>query len=455
MQQWEGNCFSARGIIEFYLRESHADRPTVPSLSSDCMRILYVHERFGALAGAEANILTTATELKQRHHDVAILHGVPTGKSEAKWRETFSHAYDLEKGSTATIVKEAVSAFAPEVVYVHKMADLQVIEALLQTGVPLVRMVHDHDIYCMRSSRYNYFTRKICTRAAGPYCVFPCGAVIARNHNGPLPIKLASYSEKKREIALNQKFSRMIVVTTYMRDELLRNGFDARKIEIHSPAPRMNGGTVCSTFSDRNLILYAGQIIRGKGVDVLLESLALIKSPFECIILGDGSHRAYCEKLCRRLNLQDRVRFAGFVPQEELKNYYRECTAFTISSVWPEPFATVGLEVMRYGIPVVSFDVGGIKDWLINGFNGFLVPVMNRQEFALRIEDLLRNKDLARKMGEQGRKLVNDQYDFGKYITALEDMFTRVLQGKEEVPCVEHRTRSLQAAIKASAGVSV
>ena len=54
------------------------------------MRILYVHERFGALAGAEANAHITATELAERGHTIGILHGPGTGKSEAAWCATFT-----------------------------------------------------------------------------------------------------------------------------------------------------------------------------------------------------------------------------------------------------------------------------------------------------------------------------------------------------------------------------
>src|SRR5262249_14420468 len=154
------------------------------------------------------------------------------------------------------------------------------------------------------------------------------------------PLRLVSYSAKRREISLNQRFNRMIVVSNFMRAELLRNGFDERKIEIHPPVPRMAESSLRSSFGERNLILYVGQIIRGKGVDVLIKSLANIQSPFECLILGEGNHRSYCESLTKRLGLIDRVHFKGFVPQDELKSYYRECTVVGVSSVWPEPIAT-------------------------------------------------------------------------------------------------------------------
>ena len=391
------------------------------------MRILYVHERLGSLGGAEANALITARELKSRGHEVALAHGPSTGKGEENWRRVFDPRYPLNVSRQSAVqMRKALQDFRPEVIYVHKMADLSVIETLVQSGLPLVRMVHDHDIYCMRSYKYFYSSRQICDRSFSSYCVFGCGAFLARNHGSGLPVKYVSYFDKKREIELNQKFDRMAVVTEYMREELLRNGFAPEKIEIHPPVPMPGDPNLRSSFSDRNLIIYAGQIIRGKGVDVLLESLALVDVPFQCIILGDGSQKRYCQDLARKLGLEDRVTFKGFIPQEELKEYYRECSVVAISSVWPEPIATIGLEVMRYALPVVAFDAGGIKDWLKDGENGFLVPWMDRTAYARAIERLLKDKALARQMGLNGLASVSRNYDFAGYIAGLEQMFTSV-----------------------------
>jgi glycosyltransferase involved in cell wall biosynthesis len=383
-----------------------------------------VHERLGSLGGAEANALITARELKAKGHTVALLHGPGTGTGEEAWRNVFEERFSLEH---RTASDEALREFRPDVVYVHKLAEIPVLQRLVNSALPLVRMVHDHDIYCMRSYKYFYRNRAICTRAASWYCVFGCGAFLVRNRASGLPVKYVSFADKKREITLNQRFDRMITVTTFMRSELLKNGFLPERIEIHPPVPRPGDPNSRSNFSNRNLILYAGQIIRGKGVDVLLESLALLEAPFECIILGDGGHRAHCERLARRLGLGDRVHFKGFVPQEELKSYYRECSVVAISSVWPEPIATIGLEVMRYALPVVAFDAGGISDWLRDGHNGYLVPWMDRAAFAAALERLLLDKSLARQMGEKGLQFVSEEYDFPRYIDGLENLFARVV----------------------------
>ena len=390
------------------------------------MRLLFVHEKFGALGGAEANVLVTATELKRRGHSVGLVHGPQTGREEDAWRETFTDRYSLATANPRAALRAAIDEFWPDVIFLHKLADLDLVEALTTFEVPVVRMVHDHDLYCMRGYKYNPLNRQICTRAASAFCVFPCGGSVARNGKGGFPLAWVSYTAKRREIALNQRFRRLVVASTFMKEELLRNGFGPAQIEIHAPVPRATESSFRCTLGPRNRIVYAGQIIRGKGVDVLLESLARVRVPFECVILGDGSHRAHCEQLARKLKLSDRVTFAGFVPQDEIAKYYREATLAVMSSLWPEPFGATGLEAMRCGLPVVAFDAGGIREWLIDGWNGFLVPWMDRARYAEAIEELLNDKALARKMGEHGRQWVGERFGFPKYITGLEQLFARV-----------------------------
>lgn len=391
------------------------------------MKLLFVHERFGAFGGAEVNLALTAAELKRRGHSLALLHGPPTGKGEAGWQELFPERLAFAADPAAS-VRQAMEQFSPDAVYVHKLPDLAALEALVTSHIPLARMVHDHDLYCMRSYKYHPLTRNICQRPASWACIFPCGAVLARNRGGGLPFKWVSYSEKKREIRLNQHFHRLVVATGYMRDELLRNGFAMSQIEIHSPVPRFEEARQAASLSGRNLIVFAGQLIRGKGVDVLLEALALVKSPFECVILGDGSHRAECEALSQKLGLASRVKFTGYVPPAEMTAHFADASVAVVSSVWPEPFGAVGLEAMRYGLPVVAFDAGGIREWLDDGYSGFLVPWMDRAQFAARVEQLLTDKALARKLGEQGRVVAREKFGFGKYIDGLESMFGRLIR---------------------------
>jgi glycosyltransferase involved in cell wall biosynthesis len=381
-----------------------------------------VHDTLGSLGGAETNVFATAEAFSRRGHVAGLLAGRSSGKGEAPWRELFGgNLFWMNNEPAAAVARR----FGAEIVFMHKCERLPVIESLLEGEAPMVRMVHDHDLHCLRSYRYNPVTRHICTRPAGAHCVVPCLAPLKRNRGGGFPLRWASFAAKRRELALSRRFDLNLVATGFMKNELVINGFDPACIEVCPPVPRP-AEPLRSSFSGRNLLVFAGQIIRGKGVDVMLRALAKVRAPFEAIILGEGNHRPYCEKLCRRLGLEDRVTFKGFIPQSGLQDFYREASAVLFPSVWPEPMGLAGLEAMRNALPVVGFDAGGVGDWLRDGENGFLVPWMDAGLYAEKIDVLLADKQLARAMGGNGFARFTRDYNFDDSINRLEQLFLRV-----------------------------
>lgn len=396
------------------------------------MKILFVHQRLGALGGAEANIRITANELGLRGHELSLLYGEGTGRNEQGYRALFDRCERLPRDSSN--LRLLIEDCAPDLIYLHNLADLSSMEAIFDFGVPVVRMVHDHSLYCLRGYKYNPLTRKPCTRSASGFCVFPCGAVLARNRNGLLPFKWASYAARQRDLELTRKCAALVAYSDFSKRELVANGFDPWKIHIHVPMECGQGRHRLSNFSDRNLILFAGQIIRGKGVDLLLRALRKIRLPFECILAGDGSHRSHCERLTAKLGLSSKVRFTGYLPPAELENLYLDASVFVFPSVWPEPFGMAGPEAMRFGLPVVGFDAGAVREWLIDGENGFLAPWGDTAILAARIEQLLEDKPLAQRLGRNGRDRVTCEYAATGQIDGLEQLFAQTVGTIEPSP---------------------
>lgn len=395
------------------------------------MKLLFVHQHLGEFGGAETNIHLTSGELRRRGHSLSLLYESGTGRDEAAWREIFSDCYGLARPANREKIEAVLDQVQPEVIYLHKMAGLDVLELLLDSGIPIVRMVHDHSLYCMREYKYNYFTRNICTRPVSGFCIFPClGSLVRSRERSGLPVAWRSYAAKKREVRLNQQCARLIVYSHYLKGELVQNGFDPAKIEVCVPMRVRVNERMTTNFSERNLLLFVGQIIRGKGVDVLLRALARVRTPFQCAIVGDGNHRRSCEKLCAKLGLNGRVQFHGYVPPSQLRNYYLNASVFLMSSLWPEPFGMAGPEAMCYGVPVVGFDAGGIREWLIDGHNGYLVPWNDTAAFTARIDELLVNKDRARQLGNRAKDWVK-RYDAPKQIDILENAFRRAARQEQ------------------------
>jgi glycosyltransferase involved in cell wall biosynthesis len=388
------------------------------------MKLLFVHDRLGAWAGAEANLFEVAAALRERGHELALLHGPATGRSEAEWQRVFPRRFPAASGALPAVLRE----FQPTIVFLHNSPGLESTAGLAAAGIPVVRMVHDHHLFCLRGCRYSVWSREPCTKALSPLCLIPCGGVVRRRDQGGWGLAFGDYLRRRQELLLHRGFARLIVASEYMLEELRRNGFPLEQIEIHAPVPGrpLPAAAGEPSAARANRIVFAGQIVRGKGVDVLLESLALVRTPFECVIMGDGNHRAHCEALAFRLGLDHCVKFTGHLPAGEVAEGFRTASLAVFSSVWPEPFGLSGLEALRHGLPVVAFDVGGVREWLDDGLNGLLAPWMDRRGFAERVETLLQDREYARRLGERGRALAAERFDFARYVDGLEDLFHRV-----------------------------
>ncbi len=378
-------------------------------------RLLFVHDVIGDLGGAEAYVRQVAEGLSGRGWEVALLHGPGTGTGEERFHTVFPHRFPWATAWPAALA--AAQTWRPDVVFVHKLAHLPLLRELVDSDLPLVRYIHDHHLWCQRGYRYFPWNRQICTRTAGLGCALTC--LVLRDRQGFLPLRLAWPGKKLDELALAKRFRRHVTVTGYMRDELVQHGLDRERIAILPPAPKPAPADWAPTYA-APLLVCTGQLVRGKGVDVLLRALPRLRTPgWRCVIIGDGAQRPHCERLARRLGLAERVQFTGWVAQDDLRRWWRDARVGVIPSVWPEPIATVGLEYLHHALPVVAFNVGGMGDWLRDGDNGFSVPAWDLATLAERLDRLLGDADLARRFGATGQAQARATLDREGHLDAL------------------------------------
>lgn len=395
-------------------------------------KIIIVHECLGRLAGAETNIFVTVSNLTQ--FDFSLIYWKGTGNEEETLRDYFKSTCQLDFLEKKEFLKEKVVTFlkneAPSLIYIHKCLSISIYELLFESGIPIVHMVHDHEVYCLRGSKYYPISQKICTRKAGLCCLCPGFAFIKRNEKGSLEFKEINYCEHKKLTHLDQCCDAFFAVTQYMKETLIKQGYDKSRIFIFPPIPPQENNPILCNFSDKNILIFAGQLIRGKGLDHLIKALSLVKTAFHLYVLGDGVEKKPYMKMVKELNLENKIHFVGFVPYKKMEEYYKEATMGVVPSVWAEPIATIGLEFMRHGMPVVGFDSGGIRDWLKNEVNGFLVPHLDIVTLAEKIEYLLLNKDVAKKFGQMAKVFIDVNYNFDEYIQNLTKKFYEIIEKK-------------------------
>ena len=141
------------------------------------------------------------------------------------------------------------------------------------------------------------------------------------------------------------------------------------------------------------VLLSVGNLMRFKGHHIVMEALARIipdHPDAHLLIVGEGPDRQHFKELACQMGIDDRVRFAGAQPNEDLYRWYSAADALVLASS-REGWANVLLEAMACGTPVVASSVGGTPEFVSNGVAGQLVDQLDSDHFALSINALLRD----------------------------------------------------------------
>jgi len=204
-----------------------------------------------------------------------------------------------------------------------------------------------------------------------------------------------------------------------MERELIVNGLDPGRVAIVPPIPAALAQARPIAPSGRHEVLYVGQVIRGKGVDLLLQALARVPGDWHATIVGTGNHLDACRALAETSGIAARVTFAGWVSHDALEPYYARAAVCVVPSRWPEPFGMVGVEAMARGRPVVGFAVGGIPDWLEDGVTGILAPEADTNALGGAITSLLTDPQRAAALGAAGLARVRERFQPDQYLDRL------------------------------------
>jgi glycosyltransferase involved in cell wall biosynthesis len=186
-------------------------------------------------------------------------------------------------------------------------------------------------------------------------------------------------------LAALRAYDRIVTASEHMRQEYLRHGFAPEA--VHAIIPPIEADTAgCADKPENNLhptagwrLVFAGRMTHLKGGPLLLDALsrvsAAVDAPVTLTFVGDGQARPEWEARAKALMARDRnihVEFTGWLSGAEFDSVVRRAHLHVMPSVWPEPFGRSGPELAASGLPSAAFAVGGVPEWLRDGFNGFL-----------------------------------------------------------------------------------
>jgi glycosyltransferase involved in cell wall biosynthesis len=244
---------------------------------------------------------------------------------------------------------------------------------------------------------------------------------------------------KRLIMVSSRRLDKIIFISHDIRKELVENQFSLKRLVYIPNSVDISLFKPSENHGNRNSknICFVGRLEVQKGVEYLIKAMDVIKSEkkdTKLFIIGDGQLRTPLEELCKKLELNDYINFAGSV--NNVLPYYHNSKIFVLPSI-SEGMPLTLLEAMSCGLPVIVTLVGGNKEILdsnletgrtkISHYNigeyGILVNPEDIEGLAKAILKLLKDEELAKQLGEKARKLVENKFSLEKITNDYVDLY--------------------------------
>ncbi|MFK5938493.1 MAG: glycosyltransferase family 4 protein [Sulfurimonas sp.] len=385
------------------------------------MRVIWINDEATFKGGAETYIYQSAQELSKIYDVENILLYSAESRINYNYSKVFSFA------TVVADLKQQLKLLKPDIIYVHQVKDIEIFKELLEIDIPVVAFVHDHKHFCLREHKYTTIGNKTCTKVVGIEC-YTCLGFINKKSSFPY-ISINSVSNIRAIQNLLKKFDHIVVASDYMKGHLLLHEFEEKKISKITLFSKLeNNLEFKNIIPNEKRFLFVGQLVRGKGVDTLLNAFAKLQNNESGLdICGDGKQRQELEEQAKNLGISSKIRFHGKVTADELSHYYANAYAVIIPSRAPETFNLVGVEAMKHAKAVIATGVGGINEWLVEGRNGFSFPSNDDNKLALILDLAIKNQKMIKKMGELGLDDYNKKFTSEKHCNKIYNLFETLL----------------------------
>jgi glycosyltransferase involved in cell wall biosynthesis len=308
------------------------------------VRILHVSDRLSARGGADWHLLAVLRGLA-REHRVEIAVGRSDGTVRAPpCPVSFVPGLDDPRDGDAAVdaLERLANSMAPAVIHVHNAIGPAVLEWAARRGA--VMTVQDHRCFCPGRGKLT-LAGAPCGQAMSEAACAPC---FEDSGYGSSMLKLTA-----RRLEAVCAMGRITVLSRYMRRELVAAGVDGERVVVIPPP--IHGLDRSARASGPTCVLFAGRLVRAKGVDDAVRAWRRSGTDLPLVFAGTGPERGRLE--------QQGFAVLGWVPHEQLSAVYRRARALILPARWQEPFGIVGPEALSMGVPVVAWQSGGVADW--------------------------------------------------------------------------------------------
>jgi glycosyltransferase involved in cell wall biosynthesis len=377
------------------------------------MRILMLAQSFAPVVGGEERMVEDLShELVARGHDVAIatlqlpggvapgaesglrVHSLATTTyriSRAHQDNERRHAPPAPDPETVLDLRRVMREERPDVVHAHNWILHSYLPLDRHFGAGLVLSLHDYGLIC--ATKRLRRKEELCS-GPGPLKCVACAA----EHYGAAKGTLVAAGTRLSENRLRKRVDVFLPVSSTV-EELCR----IRPGEVSQVTPNFIRELPEADPSDPRLgqlpdgpfVLFYGDITVDKGAWHLAEAYRELDDPPPLVMIG----RCFLPELLERPN----VSVLGPWPHTLAIEAVRRSMMTAAPSLWPEPFGLVALEAAAAGKPIVASDIGGLRDIVVDGETGLLVPADDRAALRSALRRMLSDAELRDRLGRAAK----------------------------------------------------
>jgi glycosyltransferase involved in cell wall biosynthesis len=271
-------------------------------------------------------------------------------------------------------------------------------------------------------------------------------ALLDKTLNVPITPTLARYAIKNSTTYVNNLetinlFERFGILTNDL--QIIRTPVDTN---IFKPVENKEMKKRDMGINSKFTLLYVGRFIGWKNVDLLIRAMPKLVSlipNINLILVGDGRDKSKLVRLAKELNVSNHITFTGFIPQDEVHNYFQVADIFgtlathaTKGKTYLHPDTTI-YQAMACGIPIVSPpDMQGLSDKECPQVSNLEIidtgVIINKNEienFISAVVYLYENPNNSRILGEQGRRIATKELTWDKHINRIEQIYSKKFGG--------------------------
>jgi glycosyltransferase involved in cell wall biosynthesis len=265
-----------------------------------------------------------------------------------------------------------------------------------------------------------------------PFLLMPWGSDILVTPNQ------SSYWTKKQLIWTIRKADMITCDAEHVKQEIIRlSNYPAEKIivfpwgiDLRKFNSRVDRNLIRKKLGwEDNIVLIMTRSFEPiYGVEYFLQALPSLCKRYKSIrilLCGDGSLRPKFEHYVSENQLKRYVHFVGYVPNDNLP-YYLSAADIYISTSLSDGTSLSLLEAMAMKLPCIVTDIPANREWITDGYNGYLVPPRHVADIIEKVEVLLNNDELKRLFGERNLIIAQHRADWNKNFTKLEKIYAKL-----------------------------